>query len=573
MEREFDFKGIINLRSNFLPYSLSLFEGSRTAEFSLFCQSMVSDETIFEILDQNFSACYRASSFLGFFVATRYGQLALSQIPAMNGVSTVRFNDFIDARMGERRAIEIVTLASLELAKFLRCVVNDLCYIAFRRGRREEFLASGADEQHQEFITASGAFTRCADSFRSTVEYFLETSQYVTEEDDKICFENMEVKQMFGSLLRIFAVNVLFPIGDSYSFQANMRHHHSELDPEEMQIAIVEVTETIVALHARVETVEDTEEVSVLISSHVEKVMSLISGISDRESIKKMCMKTIKLAASKVATLKGLETEMVKSEVGRKTGQRRSTTRIDRITRTQRARFSHPATKKMMLQKMANGSLSKDVRESEKTVGNGDVYLMVDCSGSTLNSTDSNGLPLSVLFEAITLSVADAAIAADRAFTVFFYADRLIKTVSISPSDSPLMRAHKRRQMLCNAAYLGNDEYGSIVSVVEEIEKKRSRKKQPVSLLILSDGMMLTNYGVSKLKKALELRDKLSLLQHEGVRVLPILVFDSVDEAFSTLFRDNRFIHVRSSKDFDVKHIEEIMRFTVEVGEDEISSC
>ena len=297
----------------------------------------------------------------------------------------------------------------------------------------------------------------------------------------------------------------------------------------------------IAAMAAEIIKVRVNKVLNTLGSPKKEHFMSFAGGLID------LC------AGAKAATF-GFNKRRAPSRSGPKTTKLGTGRKLHRAPRRLQAMAQNPATKKLVDAKVARGSLTVHKGTKEITTKGGEVYVMMDCTGSTLPYSGQFGL--ANLLEAISFALIDAAKVSDRNISLYYYHEGTAKIVSVPKKATNQTVRAKKLQCIGNAANRENNEITSFNEIFHDIRRHSGKKSEKQTLIFFSDGGMLTGGERSTDSQKLKL-----MLEEwsDRIDVVPVLISGYQDPAFQSVFGSQDVIHVKNKEDFGAKDLKDLV--------------
>ena len=310
--------------------------------------------------------------------------------------------------------------------------------------------------------------------------------------------------------------------------------------------AIVGIVDIEMGLISRMNL--DEEESTELVIARVNHILSIF-GSPNISYCADFVKQIAKLAYGVKATNFGLTKRTVVG-TGGSTGEKILGKKIHRASNKDKMLMSSSAGQHLLQKKATEKQLVEKKRVSQEYATGGEVFLLLDATGSTMPT--SLGYGVINLEEAIAVAMTQCCRENNRKLTVYFYNEGTVKIESFSPSEPEKTFKLKKLNLFGNAGYRNNDELTTFQEVFYEISRKPGKKH---SIIFISDGGLMSG---SDQKQMDQLKALFSL--HSHIEVLPILISYFIDAKFKKLFDGYKMIHVANIAGFDVSKLNECIK-------------
>lgn len=310
--------------------------------------------------------------------------------------------------------------------------------------------------------------------------------------------------------------------------------------------AIVGIVDIEMGLITRMDL--DDEESAELVLARVNHVLSIF-GSPKIDYCADFVKQLAKLAYGAKATNFGLTKRGVVG-AGGSTGEKILGKKIHRASNKDKMLMSSSAGQHLLQKKASERQLVEKKRVSQEYATGGEVFLLLDATGSTMPS--SLGYGVINLEEAIAVAMAECCRENNRKLTVYFYNEGTVKIETFSPTEPEKTFKLKKLNLFGNAGYRNNDELTTFQEVFYEISRKPGKKH---SIIFISDGGLMSGGDRKQLD---QLKALFSLYSY--IEVLPILISHNVDATFQRLFGSYKMIHVADIKGFDASKLNECIK-------------
>lgn len=310
--------------------------------------------------------------------------------------------------------------------------------------------------------------------------------------------------------------------------------------------AIVGIVDIEMGLMSRMDL--DEEESAELVLARVNHVLSIF-GSPKIDYCADFVKQLAKLAYGAKATNFGL----IKRDVvgtGGSTGEKILGKKIHRASNKDKMLMSSSAGQHLLQKKASERQLVEKKRVSQEYATGGEVFLLLDATGSTMPS--SLGYGVINLEEAIAVAMAQCCRENQKKLTVYFYNEGTVKIESFSPTEPEKTFKLKKLNLFGNAGYRNNDELTTFQEVFYEISRKPGKKH---SIIFISDGGVMSGADRNQVE---QLKALFALYSH--IEVLPILISYYIDATFQRLFDGYKMIHVKDIEGFDVSKLDECIK-------------
>lgn len=294
----------------------------------------------------------------------------------------------------------------------------------------------------------------------------------------------------------------------------------------------------------------EEDETGEVVAARVNHILNIF-GVPDIECdsvIKQLC----KLAYGISRTDFGL-TKRTSDGYGGITGDKVASKRIHRASNRDKMLSSSYIGQRLLQKKAEESRLTERKRESTAFTTGGDVYVLVDCTGSTMPT--SGGYGLINLEEAIAANMANVCRETGRKLTVYFYNEGTVKVETFPPSEPLKTFKLKKLNLFGNGGYRNNDEITTFTEIFAELNRSPGKKH---SIIFISDGGMLV--GCTGDKQTEINRLKLLFASQPNIEVLPILIHWKMDNTFRQIFEGRKIIHIEDMEQFCVEHLAECIK-------------
>ncbi len=552
--------------TDFYGYSLSGFAGAQTGENALFCQTIVSDDTIIASFEEFLQDRCDVERIVRSFCENKFSQVPL----AKNGFVT---GDLIDENLARFFRV---------FGEFVRCVVNDVVYATLIcKAPKLIDLKAMTDEKAdivRDYTDISRLYNRVSKSMRETVEYFAKDGWVEIDAVGKVEFKNPEVRGMIQGIFRVFVMQMLS--GFSYTDEigrilfknADPTQKNGSISPKHMAKSANVIVEAMVAIYGNNVPEDGDAEESVIVVKAAKIINMLMGSPSTEKKLVGLVAKIVKIASSRIATAKGITKALAAGDVGSSTSKTHGTEDMRKLKRNDFVKLGNSTTRPSIMRSKLDGTMTAPTRMTKKPVGRGKIYALIDCSGSTLYGGDAfdGELNLAMIFETIALSVVQSARLAGVDASIAFYGEKILHIAEFNHKDNEMVHRQNCYELVGHGGNYENAEGQAFEHILNLMAIEYRIKRQPQTLFFLTDGRILTSRGMT----AGQLADRLRQIGTENpeLRVLPMIVYPTVDSNFFTAFRTFQFIHVPTAEAFGAAHIEDIMRFTASLPASEIAS-
>lgn len=294
------------------------------------------------------------------------------------------------------------------------------------------------------------------------------------------------------------------------------------------------------------------DEVVTSVSVRVNHVLSIFGSPNIKEC-EGFVKQLVKLAYGAITTNFGLTKRNV-AGTGGTTGEKIHGKKIHRASNKEKMLMSSAAGKHLIQKRSSEGMLTEKKRVSPQFATGGEVFLLLDATGSTM--PDYGGYGIINLEEAIAATMSQCCRENNRKLTVYFYNEGTVKVESFSPSEPEKTFKLKKLNLFGNAGFRNNDEVTTFVEVFAEISKKPGARH---SIIFISDGGVLSGSGGDKKTQVGQLRAMFSL--YSKIEVLPILISSYIDPTFAEIFDGYKMIHIEDIESFSPSHLDECIKF------------
>jgi hypothetical protein len=294
----------------------------------------------------------------------------------------------------------------------------------------------------------------------------------------------------------------------------------------------------------------DEYETGEIVAARVNHILNIF-GVPDIECdsvIKQLC----KLAYGISRTDFGL-TKRTSDGYGGVTGDKVASKRIHRASNRDKMLSSSSVGQHLLQRKAEESRLTERKRESSTFATGGDVYLLVDCTGSTMPTTVGYGLIN--LEEAIAANMANVCRETGRKLIVYFYNEGTVKVETFSPSEPEKTFKLKKLNLFGNGGYRNNDEITTFTEIFAELNRSPGKKH---SIIFLSDGGMIVGCEGDRETNINKL--KLMFSSQPNIEILPILIHWRMDETFRQVFEGRKIIHIEDMTKFSAEHLAECVK-------------
>lgn len=260
-----------------------------------------------------------------------------------------------------------------------------------------------------------------------------------------------------------------------------------------------------------------------------------------------------KLAYGEISTNFGLTKRNVVG-TGGTTGEKIHGKKIHRASNKEKMLMSSSAGKHLIQKKANENLLTEKKRVSPQFATGGEVFMLLDATGSTMPGCDGYGV---INFEeSIAATMAQCCRENNRKLTVYFYNEGTVKVESFSPTEPEKTFKLKKLNLFGNAGYRNNDEVTTFAEVFHEISRKPGARH---SIIFVSDGGVLSGSGGDRDTQVGQIKSMFSL--YSKIEVLPILISPYVDGSFARIFHGYKMIHISEMEDFDGDNLNECIDF------------
>jgi hypothetical protein len=437
--------------------------------------------------------------------------------------------------------------------------VNDLLYSVISPTDKE--VISIGDDILDKFCDASRASDRVSKSIRDALIYLSTAISGVTIDEEGIKLD-AEIKPLLMSLMRTHAHTLL--VG------GQMRWLERSVESSTMLLSVNSVVHTLLMVIDENTYKTDEEDkpeddelksVSILIA---EKFICLLSG-EDPKKVADLMKRISKLAASGIRMANGIHTALIKSDAGIQQSTMSSGKKLKRTTPKMKSLYQNPGTRNSVLQKISKRELPQTDRASIERVGDGDLYVMIDVSGSTVDAYGSGSTQgVFLLFEAMGIAIVNAARAAKKDCVIMFYGDAVTYQIDFKTTDTSVSHRRKLTEMTNQIGPHGNNELLSLQWAFEQVRRRNGKK--PTTVIMITDGCVLTEYGESDADPVDQFKFELGMLKADvqtDITILPIIVNPNLDKNFKKAFAGTEFVHIQHGSQLTPKKLTDIMRYVV----------
>jgi hypothetical protein len=541
-----------------IPYQFSRFDGSQNPAFAFFAKTVISDDTLIDVMSAAGTDLDYLIEYNRHFYNSNFGE-ALAEKLRLN---TAQLNIALVRQMvedGDKNLDKIVADFANPLLYTIRSLVNDLLYSVITPEVKERDPIG--DDILAKFIDASRAGDRVSKSIREALTYLSTVIEGVTVSDDGIKL-SAEMKPLLMALMRTHAHTLL--VG------GQMRWLDRSINSSTMLMSVNSVTHTLLMVidentYKTDEEDEENPEECEPISADIviaEKFLCLLSG-EDPSTVSELMKKISKLTISSIKMANGIHRQLINSDAGIQQSSMSSGKKLKRTTPKMKSLYHNPATKNAVLQKISKRELPHHDRASFEKVGDGDLYVMIDVSGSTVEAYGSTA-GVFLLFEAMGIAIVNAARAAKKDCTVMFYGDAVTHQVDFKDTDTELTHRRKLTEMTNHTGPHGNNEMLSLQWAFEQVRRRNGKK--PTTVIMITDGGVLTEYGNGDADPVNQFKLELSTLKSDvktDITILPIIVNPNLDKNFRKAFAGTEFVHIKHGSHLTPKTLTDIMRYVV----------
>ncbi len=455
--------------------------------------------------------------------------------------------------------------AITSFCRLMRCLINDVMFAGIIDTNPK---LRPMDEVLVTYVNVHTSCLNLEKSLRETMKYMVKaTTGLITPTTTGYQIDSPDIRGMVAGILQVMLGQIAIAAGingNTYCMNDFFCDKKADrISSKTLSGVTTHVVEAFIALYsAPVDEESDVDDSSPLVVA--EHLISVLAGIKLSE-VKNFSRRLIEISGARHKMKKAIRKIQQDGDIGGATGRSTTTGKFAQMTRSEKSKLAHPGLAPITIQKLMKKQAKSTVKSTPVKSGLGRVYLIVDCSGSTLYG--GGRIKTSQLFENIALSIGDACAETDQDFTCLFYGNSVFNIVEIPAKAKAEEKRSLRRQLAGNAGSFENDEQEAFNVALDYIDRQQKLQgKEPVTLLFLTDGMILTSGRSSGMTAAMALQ--LDLEKHKAemdLKILPIVVYDSIDEKFCTAFRGDQFVHVEDATAFSVAHLQDIMAYVADV--------
>lgn len=435
-----------------------------------------------------------------------------------------------------------------EWIKILACltkhVTYDCLYVLLKTSVAEFYTVNKPSEEYLEIYKRVKPMIEI--NARKALSFFIDTHKELGEKIDETTY-TLDKSENGLVVLKLFVRLVIRELLFCLMQKDVFTNSEISLSPSDIS-AVIDVE---MLLQPRYDGDDETGEI---VFANVKQVMQFM-GVPNIKRLDDFARKMIDLSFGAKVVNFGISKSTQQTKTGEINGKTNYGKRIHKSSNRNKMLLSSQTGKRLIQKKSQDGMLTERTRTSTKYSTGGDVFLLVDCTGSTCPRGNSYGVIN--LEEVICSAIADACRKNNRKLTVYFYNEGTNKTLSFSPTE-PIKNFNQRKiELYGNGAYKGNNEVKTFQEVFYEISRQQGKKH---SVIFMSDGGVLYGSDGDRLDNAMKV--KANLAQYaKSIEVLPLLISPSTDSAFNMIFDGYQIMHIEDINEFDFSHLEKCIKF------------
>jgi hypothetical protein len=388
-------------------------------------------------------------------------------------------------------------------------------------------------------------------NIKNTILYFIEKyPQYGKRDEDGNIAVNLDTD------IVVYIKLFMKSLASNYLNKLIGRELKGEFSISADSIVVGVVDVELMIIESNIDTDDqDDDEIKEVVAVRAEKTLNLLGVNTAYIDVKKFVTRLIDISFG----VKKCNLSMAKDLIEGNGGKVGTTfgKKIHKSSLKEKLSLRSEVGRQYIQKKSEQGLLRTAKKVSEEKVNGGDIYIMVDCTGSTIQYMKNDDVSITNLLETLCVGIADAAMIAKRKLSIYFYNEKVTKIVRFLPTDNAKTTKFKKLEIYDNHQFCENDELSSFEEVFKDMNYKPSVKH---SLIFLTDGGVLTSN--KNYKEAIN-KTRLLFNLYTNIQIIPVLFSSITDTNFTALFDGIEYIQISKGADFDVEVIADLIKNVV----------